>query len=201
MSGVEAIRWASRVPRATIQRLYDTDARGLVDQALIDEVAFAFYARCQSVLAATEAYRGRASCPSCSRRIAHDHRPDAVLRCEECSWETTWIEYRRTFQRKQLITQAETADGPFDEYVRRLSAARGAREKMLLIDWLIQRLHNWRPEGEPPPLGRSVAVNLIEGSASRVLEFLDGLFAGPESSDESRRAHERWRSRVFHQRP
>ncbi len=202
MSGVEAIRWAPRVPRATIQRLYDSDARGIVDEALIDEVAFAFYARCKSILTATEAFRGRAACPSCSRVIPHDHRPDYVLRCEACSWEASWIEYRRSFQRKQLITQASAAnDGPFGEYVRRLPAARGPRQKMLLIDWLIQQLHNWAPRGEPPPLGRSVAVNLIGGSASRVLEFLDGLFAGPRSSEQSRREHEQWRGRVFHQRP
>ena len=35
----------------------------------------------------------------------------------------------------------------------------------------------------------------------RVRYALDELFAGPESSDESRRVHERWRARVFHQRP
>jgi hypothetical protein len=45
MSGVEAVRWAPRVPRATIRRLYEGDACGLVDEELVDDVAFAFYAR------------------------------------------------------------------------------------------------------------------------------------------------------------
>ena len=195
------VQWAPRVSRATIRRLYENDARGIVDEELIDEVAFGFHARCESVINATEAARGRAACPHCERTIEHDHEPRRVLRCEPCKWEATWLEYRRSYRRRQLITQAPAPYGPFGEYVRRLSAARSRRAKMLLIDWLIQQLHNWRPEGGPPVLGRSVAVNLIEGSASRVLEFLDELFTGPESSEESRRAHGRWRGRVFHQEP
>ena len=52
--GVGDVRWASRVNPATIRRLYETDARGIVDEDLIDEVGFALYARCQSILCASD---------------------------------------------------------------------------------------------------------------------------------------------------
>jgi hypothetical protein len=37
------------VPRAEILRLYEAIAQGILDEDLIDEVAYAFYARCQDM--------------------------------------------------------------------------------------------------------------------------------------------------------
>jgi hypothetical protein len=53
------IEWASRVNPGAIRRLYETDARGIVDEEQIDDVGYALYWRCQSIIAATEAYDGR----------------------------------------------------------------------------------------------------------------------------------------------
>jgi hypothetical protein len=41
------------------------DAPGIVDEELIDAVGYAFLARCQSILQATDAHAGRIICPEC----------------------------------------------------------------------------------------------------------------------------------------
>ena len=43
------LRWSPRVPRSKILRLYECVASGILDDTLIDEVAYAFYARCQDM--------------------------------------------------------------------------------------------------------------------------------------------------------
>ena len=49
---VDMPRWAGRVPQHTIKRLYETDARGIYDEELIDEIGWGLHARCQSLLEA-----------------------------------------------------------------------------------------------------------------------------------------------------
>ena len=51
-------QWARRVRKEKIARLYASDARGIVDAELIDEVGFGLLARCQSILDATAAAQG-----------------------------------------------------------------------------------------------------------------------------------------------
>ncbi len=57
------IQWAAKVRRDLIWRLYRDDARGLVDDALIDAVGFALYQLCESILMVTA--RNRVPCPQC----------------------------------------------------------------------------------------------------------------------------------------
>ena len=49
------IRWEPRVPKRKIRLLYETDAKGIYDEELIDDVGFALLARCQSFREAMEA--------------------------------------------------------------------------------------------------------------------------------------------------
>ena len=44
-----ASHWAPRVPRWKIARLYENDACGLADEALIDDVAYSLLERCRSM--------------------------------------------------------------------------------------------------------------------------------------------------------
>ena len=182
------------MPREVIRRLYEREAQGILDEELVDEVAFAFYARCLSIIAATEAYLGRAACPVCDHVITHGHRSAEVLRCGQCSWEMTWREYRRSYQGKYLITG--NLGGAFTEYPRRLEAARTARERMLAIDWLMHQVHSWTLERDAPP-GRPTAVNLIEGTETKVVAFLDELAAGLSASVEQKEAYSAWRKTLW----
>ena len=45
-----APHWAPRVPRWKIARLYENDAGGLVDEALIRDVAYSLLERCRSIV-------------------------------------------------------------------------------------------------------------------------------------------------------
>ena len=53
MKSDAAPRWAPRVRRSKIRRLYETDALGIYDDELIDDVGYALLARCRSFLAAS----------------------------------------------------------------------------------------------------------------------------------------------------
>ncbi len=82
--------WAPPLTQREIYRLYTTDARGITDEDLINDVGYGLYARCESILIATEAYRGRVACPRCTQAIYHNHAPDAQLVCSQCDWQKSW---------------------------------------------------------------------------------------------------------------
>src|SRR5438552_1783938 len=84
------VRWAPRVNPHKIRRLYETDARGIVDDELIEEVGFALYSRCQSILIATEAHAGRVQCPRCGRLVPHTGDRNAFIACDQCSSRGRW---------------------------------------------------------------------------------------------------------------
>src|SRR5947209_2928158 len=94
--------WYPRVPRQQIRRLYESDARGVLDEELVQDVALAFYLRCQSILIATEAHEGRATCPRCGGMIPHDWDKAATMTCPGCGWQSTWGAYFRSYQDKAL---------------------------------------------------------------------------------------------------
>ncbi len=194
VSGNATLQWARRVPRELIRRLYEREAQGILDEELVDEVAFAFYARCLSIIKATKAYNGSAECPVCENVISHSHRSAEVLRCAGCSWQTTWREYRKSYQGKYLITG--NPGGAFAEYPRRVEAARTPPEKMLAIDWLVHQVHSWTLEKDSPR-GRPTAVNLIEGTETKVVAFLDELAVGLSASAEQKESYAAWRRTLW----
>jgi predicted RNA-binding Zn-ribbon protein involved in translation (DUF1610 family) len=183
------VRWAPRVALAKIRRLYQTDAAGIHNEELIDEVGFGLYARCQSILTVTEAAAGRVACPECGaivRRAAWDD-PGETLRCD-CGWETTWARYHRTWQHQELYGGG--AVDACQQFVRDWPGAETPQRKMLLIDQLIHRWH-WQARADRA-LGRPAGVNLIEGSRAQVLALLDELTYGPASSDTLYASRDTW---------
>jgi len=61
------IKWAPRVSKSKIRKLYQSEAVGLLDEVLLDEVGISFYLRCQSVLTVGRAQRGEVECPRCAK--------------------------------------------------------------------------------------------------------------------------------------
>jgi len=169
--------WASRVTQREIRRLYETDARGIHDEELINEVGYGLLARCLSSIDAAEAVGGKARCPQCSGIVVHSGRSGEVLRCS-CGWELTWEDYFDTIQHKQLLG-AEPVLRQFHSFVQAFPAARTPQEKTLLIDQLIHGFH-WFCKTNTPT--RPVAVNLIEGRLSEVVAFLENLSCGGRST-------------------
>jgi predicted RNA-binding Zn-ribbon protein involved in translation (DUF1610 family) len=187
----QRVRWAPRVRPALIVRLYQADARGLIDADLIDEVGSALDARCRSILMATDALHGRVHCPTCGAIVARaDGDPARLLRCPACGWAMTWGRYHQGF-RHQELTAAGLLDA-IQAFRQGWARAPGPREKMLLIDRLIHRWH-WEASQEHL-LGRPSAVNLIEGNRASVIALLDQLSHGPDSTTGTRDTHQTWQA-------
>ena len=189
-TGLERL-WAPRVPQRDIRRLYELDARGIRDEELLDEVGWALWSRCESFIMATEATKGRAKCPGCGATIRHNWLPEEVLLCSRCGWETTWQTYFKSIQHKQL-SGATFVVALFKDFIRRFPQARSAGEKMLLIDNLIHSFH-WNTKYGPT---RTTGVNLIEGKYHEVVDFLDSLTYGDDSTPGTHKIHLEWRGKI-----
>ena len=189
----QPVHWAPPMRQDRIRRLYQLDAQGIVDETLIDEVGYALYSRCQSILHVTDAMFGRVHCPQCDTII---HRqgsdPDQELRCPQCGWETIWGAYYATYRTQEL--GAGGARDIFAAFGNQWSRMRSPREKMVLIDRLIHSWH-WETQRQRPKfgLGRPTGMNLIEGNRKQVLAFLDELTYGAENTTGIQATKAVWR--------
>jgi len=183
--------WAPRVSQNKIRQLYETDALGIYDEVLIDEVGYSLLTRCESFMAAVEAVMGRIHCPVCRTMITHSVRREEILRCE-CGWELTWGAYFKTIQGHQLCG-ADPVLELFRTFIKDFTASRTAREKMVAIDRVIHGFHYSHKTAMP---SRPVAVNLIEGPLRKVVTFLDQLTYSDKSSPGTQASYLQWRSNI-----
>jgi hypothetical protein len=179
--------WASRVTQKEIRRLYETDARGIYDEDLINEVGYGLLARCQSFIEANQACEGKVRCPQCSAIVRHERGKEDILRCA-CGWELSWREYFKTIQHRQL-SGAEPVLEQFRKFVNTFPSVRSPQEKMLAIDCLIHGFHWFFKTNKPT---RPVAVNLIEGRLSEVVAFLERLTYSDSSTPGIRQNYAQW---------
>lgn len=107
--------------------------------------------------------------------------------CKDCDWELTWGEYFRTIQNQQL-SGAEEVIALFQNYVGIYPASQTYHEKMYQIDRLIHGFHWHLKYGATRP----VAVNLIDGKLTDVIEFLDNLNIGETSSPGMQKTRAEW---------
>jgi hypothetical protein len=193
-AGARELRWAPRVPPHKIRRLYETDALGIVDEAQIDDVGYALLARCESILAVTEAHdAGRLRCPRCrapvQRRGRATRREDdaEVLRCGACGWATTARALRLTYRGKQLY--GPKALPAFRAYAEAFPRAATPRQKLLAIDRLIHAVHGDLARGD---VGRPVGVSVLEGDRAAVVRLLDDLAVGGASTPGLQEGRAAW---------
>jgi hypothetical protein len=181
----ERIRWAPRVRREKLRRLYESEARGILDAELLDDVGTTIYCRCRDILIVSDAAEGRVVCPRCARAVprAGGDDPEQMIECESCGWAMRWREFRRSYQHQELYARG-VADA-IVEFMRGWERAASAREKMTLIDRLIHVWH-WETSRDHEK-GRPAAVNLIEGNRRQVLAFLDELSGREHESHADRR--------------
>jgi len=191
------VRWGPRVPKRKIQQLYRSEAEGILDEALLDDVGMSFYVRCQSILTVGQAQKGKVRCPRCDESgrettiRRNSQAKEEVLTCPHCDWHVTWEEYHRTYRGKQL------SEGGAGAYLRafmtRYQAARSPKQRMLAIDRLIHEFHYNTLEGLRKPT-RAVGVNLIEGRLTDVVSFLNRLTYGDGTDERIVRTRNKWRS-------
>jgi hypothetical protein len=167
--GNGTIRWAAKVPQWKIRRLYETDARGIIDDERIDEVGWALWERCDSILTVTAAHYGRVRCPACGADIERQQQSanERVI-CGACDWQIDWATYHQSYRGKQLF--GANALDIFKAYHQAFPQALAPGAKMQLIDQVIHAIHTSLTE-----IGRPAAANLIEGSLGEVISFLDVL--------------------------
>jgi predicted RNA-binding Zn-ribbon protein involved in translation (DUF1610 family) len=178
------VRWSPRVDPEKIRRLYECEARGLLDEDLLEDVFITIYLRCQSILTCTEAAEGRVKCPQCGFVIQrqngrrNDRRSKAeLLQCGDCSWQSTWGTFFKSYQGKQLF--AGGAAPAIAVFLRGFDTARTPRDKLLLIDALIHAYHG---EAQQNPI-RPVAINLIATDYKTVFALLEGLAYGDDAPE------------------
>jgi len=165
----EKIKWSSRINPVLIERLYQSDALGMQDNELCDDVAYRLYLRCQAILMVA---KDEVACPKCETVFTIDtSSTEAITPCPaRCGWTTTMLAYRQSWSKKRIW--AANALPAFEEFNARYSPTLEYKTKMLLIDKLIHSFH-WSLKENLP--ARTAANNLIEGSHDQVVTFLDNL--------------------------
>jgi hypothetical protein len=195
VAGADEIRWARRVRQDKIRRLYTFDAKGIIDEELIDDVGYAMLARCESIRIATRAHAGKAMCPRCRADVLRSSpdwklwKKDEPLVCG-CGWATTWGEYHKSYQGKQL--HGGGAYPVFRGFIDRWPQARTYRDKMLAIDAMIHACHGQFRDA----MGRPAACNLIEGTMKELVVFLDELAYGPQGTPGVSERRREWREQL-----
>lgn len=202
--GERPVTWTKRVGKDRIRRLYESEARGLLDAELLEDVGLQLFMRCRDIMTVTEAKAGNVACPSCARSgrntiIKRGRKRDPEnekLACPECGWRTTWLAYRKTFQRRQMN---DGGAGPeFKGFMERYQSAKTPNEKMLAIDRVIHAFHVYLMRhvktGEKQVLPtRAACVNLIDGRLTDVVDFLNQLAYGPAGDSKLEENRDNWR--------
>ena len=186
------VKWAKRVPQEWIARLYNQSVSGICDDELIDEVGWALYARCESIISATNGFEKKVLlCITCGKEVPLNN--ENIFSCP-CGFHATWEEFKKSYKGKQL--HAANAMPIFLAYQKDFPRAKTYGEKLVCIDVLIHSFHlklsyyrelpNYDIEDESVELNRPVGANLIEGKLSEVILFLDKLSALPDSQEKER---------------
>ena len=158
------LRYAPKVPLGWIVRLYQRDALGLRDDALVEKVGQRLLERCVDVLRVSDS---RVHCPECAREFVVPWigvAPETVAACAGCGWQITVGEYHASFEHQDLL--GINARAAFADFVHEYRAARGYPARMLAIDRVVHAVHR---------SGNTAARNLLEGRPWAVLARLDAL--------------------------
>ena len=177
------IRWAPPLRPERLKRLYDSDATGIPDEELCDEVGISLYARCCTF---AHVHRDEVECPVCGSVFNVSHHGATLCPQTNCGWRTTWPIYEQSLRNYNAQTGCAVA-----AYLRFHSSypnARTYKQKILLIDQLIHSFHVSEKTGRP---SKSIASKLLEGNKKQVVRFLNNLSAlHPEDKEKWRRTME-----------
>ncbi|KQC14645.1 MAG: hypothetical protein APR63_05285 [Desulfuromonas sp. SDB] len=193
--GCDALKWSPRLPKEKLRRLYLTEAKGIYDNKLIDDVGMSLYMRCRDILTVKMAREEKkVRCPVCDDAQKETLIPRSggrreIIKCPVCGWKIVWEDYLKTVKRKQL--NAGGAVKAFETFMRNYENANSPKEKMLSIDRLLHEFH-YSVKEQPDQPTRPVGVNLITGNLKSVIEFLDKLTAGEFCAPELKETKDQW---------
>ena len=175
-------KWPKKVARNDLLRLYQSDARGVLDEELLDDVGFGFYIRCKLAQDIENLIdSGYILCLHCSEKLKIPGKlspggsviissdGNLPMLCK-CGYSYTYREYRRS--RNAANMPGGRATPIFEEYIQKWPGCKTSAQKMMLIDWIIHKFHVTLMSGEE---GRSVCINLIEGSLMQISDLINKL--------------------------
>ena len=179
------VGWAPRVRRDQIKRMYENDAKGITDEALIDEVGYGLYARCETIRIVTER-----RCPECNQKLVGEKQGQGMVRCPGCGFTSSWRRYQKSYKGKRI--HGGRAYPLFLRFMSEFRRARTYREKLIAIDCVIHAVHEDASQVGTSPAGR----NLIEGKLADVVKLLDGLAYGDTSTPGMTARNADWRRKI-----
>src|SRR5579871_1501616 len=131
------IRWAPKLRTDRLVRLYQDNARGLLDAGLVDDVGWRLWERLADVLRVTG---GRVACPACGTEFqvrVPGGGPDEARVCPTCGWATTAADWHRSWEHRDLNGNCPDFEAFVDAYPKAVTT----RDRMLLIDTVVHALH------------------------------------------------------------
>jgi len=84
------INWCKKVPQKLISHFYNQTALSIFDDELADEVGYALYARCKSIVSVTNGFEKKCLiCPKCDADIPLSENSFIC----PCGFNATWEEF------------------------------------------------------------------------------------------------------------
>jgi len=159
------IKWAERLPRNLIRRLYESDAKHIQDNELADEVGYGLYARAKDLIEINKTHgSGMIYCKSCECKIYKS--AGEIYKCA-CGWFISQREYHLSYKGKQFISISAAMFG--EEFMRKWELAKNSyADKMMAIDYLIHRFHDEFTDCTTRP----AAINFIEGKSEDIIDLI-----------------------------
>ena len=175
-TGLNDCRWPAMVSRRDLKRLYESDAKGMMDEALLNDIGFTMYTRC---VISREVYdlmeKGKVKCLHCGKVLEYAE----LMECS-CGQRYTYREYRQSY-RANNMPRGE-ASGIFDKFTADWERVKENAAKMRLIDNLIHEFHISSIAGTR---NRPVGVNLIQGTKEQVTALIEELAYGALENDRA----------------
>jgi hypothetical protein len=198
------IDWEPKVSLSKIRTLYMTEASGLCDDELLDDVGTSLFQRCESILEFTEADRGCVRCKRCAHAGTitlierKTCKPAEIVKCPICGWQVRWRVYLNEAEKSGGNLHVGHAQAAFERFVQTYPLCQLGREKILAIDLLIHEFH-WilleeSQDGHTSVPHKPAGLNLLQGSTNQILEFLNTLTYGEKTAPELLANREWWRS-------
>ena len=172
-------KWHKKVSRNDLFRLYQSESKGMIDEILLDDIGLTFYMRCKQAKEVRECMdKGQIICHHCgavlktgcvspTASVLKKSVGDSLIIPCDCGYSYTYREYRRSCNSVNM--PGGRAEPIFENFLQKWPGCRDVKSKMLLIDWLVHECHVTLMSGER---GRSVCVNLIEGTLKQISDLI-----------------------------
>jgi hypothetical protein len=129
--------WSPKISEEKIRKLYESDARMIYDDELVDEVGYTLYARClQGRDERLLANERKLKCHGCGE-INNAPQNDRIV-CP-CGHAYMFYEYMRSFNKNGMPSRSATPF--FNEFIKKWEMVKTYADKMLAIDYVINECH------------------------------------------------------------